>query len=503
MGGAFPQADELSPSVYDIAAVALVGGPQRPARVEWLVEHRTTPLTWGVDPQVNWHDAYLSTYAAALALFNAGRRSLAEPALSALASLVPSAPDGVRETLTFGGLVDTLDRLCTHRGWPVPRHPRPVRTVIERERGKWRRMRDWDHFLDPKRSIAGYCAERAYGDEEIDTGSFLEAFQVPNGSVANAPAASALFLLEAQRRTAHTAAERINRLRHYVHTCPLPVGYLDWVPHFTTAWTIMFEHAAGSAPSGESAALEALCNDLNHPSGLLCPVSTLGGGLAIPGDSDSTACAMLAARVMGRKVPDSHHLDRLYAPSQGCYRTFLFEHDASITTNIHVAAVLALDGRHDRLTQVLRWLTHAVTDGRTLCKWHLSPTYVRGELARITAGIGHPLAVPLCTQAAKTLLATQNPDGGWGLHGSTAEETGYAVHGLGAAAQSHARAYAPQTTDAFGVARTYLTTHQPQETALWLGKTLHCLRPLVPVLQYTALARIEQMTGSGHRGHVT
>ncbi|WP_171162112.1 hypothetical protein [Streptomyces sp. I05A-00742] len=493
MAGAFPQLDELSPSVYDVAAVSLAEGPQQPACVQWLTEHRTTPTSWGVPPEVNWYDCYLSTYAAALALYNAGRRSLAEPALSALAALVPPDPTGVLETLTFGGLVDALDRLCVQRGWPVPRHPGPVAAVVGRERAKWRRMRTWDRFLDPDRSIAGYCAERVYGDETIDAGAFLEAFQAPNGSVSNAPGASAFFFLEAQRRGKGVPPERIDRLRHYLHTCPVPVGYLDWVPHFTTAWSIMFEDAAGSAPAPDPAALDALCVDLAHPSGLLCTVSTLGGGLTVPGDSDSTACAMLAARIMGRKVPDSSRLDPLYAPSQGCYRTFLFEHDPSITTNIHMAAVLALDGRHDRLTRVLRWLNQAVGEGRTLCKWHLSPAYTHGELARVTAGIDHPLAAPLCIQAVGSLLATQNADGGWGLHNSTAEETGYAVHGLATAAHSHGPACTARTTDALGAAHTYLTIHRPRETALWLGKTLYCLRPLVPVLHRTALARIEQL----------
>ncbi|MFD9369244.1 hypothetical protein ACFWA6_16310 [Streptomyces sp. NPDC060020] len=490
------QPDALSPSTYDVAAVSLVDGPQRPACLQWLIENRTTPTTWGAPPEVNWYDAYLSTYAAALALYDAGHRSLAEPALTGLAALVPAAPAAVLETLTFGGLVDALDRLCAHRGWPLPEHPEPVRAVMDRERAKWGRMRAWDGFLDPARSIAGYCAERVYGDEQIDTASFLEAFQVPNGSISNAPAASALFLLEVERRGTNAASEDVERLRRYLHTCRVPLGYLDWVPHFTTAWTVMFEHAAGTNPTPAPAALDALSVDLNHPSGLLCTVSTLDGGLTIPGDSDSTACAMLAARITGRNVPDSTRLDTLYDPSQGCYRTFLFEHDTSTTTNIHVAAVLALDGRHDRLTEVLRWLTRAVAEGRTPCKWHLSPTYPHGELARVMASIDHPLAAALCTEAVETLLATQNPDGGWGLHGSTAEETAYAVHGLATAARSHAHAYAPKTTDALGAAHTHLTTHPPRQTPLWLGKTLYCLRPLVPVLHRTATAHAEQILSS-------
>ncbi|MGW8778874.1 hypothetical protein ACWGNM_12430 [Streptomyces sp. NPDC055796] len=319
--------------------------------------------------------------------------------------------------------------------------------------------------------------------------------QAPNGSISNAPAASAFFLLEVERRGKNATSEHVERLRRYLHTCRVPLGYLDRVPHFATAWTVMFEHVAGTTPTPAPAALDALRADLNNPSGLLCTVSTLDGGLTIRGDSDSdsTACAMLAARITGRSVPDSTCLDTLYDPFQACYRTFLFEHDPSTTTSIHVAAVLALDGRHDRLTQVLRWLTHAVAEGRTLCKWHLSPTYPHGELARITAGIDHPLAAALCTEAVETLLTTQNPDGGWGLYGSTTEETAYAVHGLATAAHSHARAHAPKAIDALGAAHTHLTTRPARQTALWLGKTLYCLRPLVPVLHRKATAHAEQM----------
>ncbi|MFI5672771.1 hypothetical protein [Streptomyces sp. NPDC051704] len=91
------------------------------------------------------------------------------------------------------------------------------------------------------------------------------------------------------------------------------------------------------------------------------------------------------------------------------------------------------------------------------------------------------------------MLATQNPDGGWGLHGSTAEETAYAVHGLATAARSHAQAYAPKITDALGAAHTHLTTHPPRQTPLLLGKTLYCLRPFVPVLHRTATAHAERM----------
>ncbi|WP_086821694.1 hypothetical protein [Allokutzneria sp. NRRL B-24872] len=483
----------LSPSVYDIAAVSLVPGPQQASCVEWLLRNRATTTTWGAPSAVNWYDAYLSTYAAAVAMREATWPELADRALGALSSLVPAKSSRVMETLTFGGLVEALDQYGGHRGWPVPAHPPAVRVIVDREAAKWRRMRTWDRFLDPDWSIAGYCAERVFGDTDVDLGAFLAAFQTSNGSIANAPGASALFFLELQRRNEPVAAERVERLRGYLHTRSAPeIGYLDWVPHFTTSWTVMFEHELGGVPDVPPAAADLFRADLNHPSGLMGSVGTVGD-TTIPGDADNTACAMLAAWVLDLPAPSSEaKLDLLYDHDQGCYRTFLFEHDPSLSTNIHVAAVLALENRADRLTQVLEWLTDAVTrEGTTLCKWHLSPIYAMGELARVAARIDHPLATDLHVTAIERLLLLRNADGGWGVHGSTAEETGYAVLGL-AAASATVGATGP-VPDALRRAHHYLTAHPPREVPLWLGKTLYCLRTLVPVLHRTALERIEQL----------
>ena len=486
------KASDLSPSVYDIAAVSLVPGPQQEGCVQWLLHNHATAATWGAPASVNWYDAYLSTYWAAVAMRNAERLELADRALAALPHLVPATPAGVMETLTFGGLVEALDRFCGHRGWPAPAHPSAVRAVVDREAAKWRRMRAWDRFLDPEWSIAGYCAERVFADTEIDVGEFLAAFQTGNGSIANAPGASALFLLELQRRGA-PADDQVERLRGYLHTRRAPeIGYLDWVPHFTTSWTVMFEHELGGVPDIPAAAAELFRADLNHPTGLMGSIGTVGD-TTIPGDVDNTACAMLAARILGLPTPTSAaKIDPLYDRDQGCYRTFLFEHDTSLSTNIHVAAVLALEHRTDRLTEVLTWLTEAVTrDGTTLCKWHLSPIYAMGELARVAATIDHPLATNLHATATARLLALHNTDGGWGVHGSTAEETGYAVLGL-AAGLATTGATGP-VPDTLRRAHHYLDAHPPREIPLWLGKTLYCLRTLVPVLHRTALARIEQL----------
>ncbi|MFD0357733.1 hypothetical protein ACFVHW_28955 [Streptomyces sp. NPDC127110] len=489
MKSELPPLADLSPSLYDIAVVSLVTGAQQAPCVDWLLEHATTAHTWGTSR--SWFDAYLSTYAAAVALRNAGMPQPADRAYAALPGMAPAGPSPTPETLTFGGLVDTLDRIGTARGWPLPDHPAPVRAIMDRERTKWERMRMWPDFYNPSLSIAGYCAERVYGDPAVDAARFLESFQAPNGSIANSPGASAVFLLECERRSGQFDAGRLDRLRQYLHSrVPENIGYLDRVPHFVTAWTVMFQRELGPAESPPCAphALDELSRDLFHPSGLLC---TVGAGATIPGDTDSTACGAIAATIAGRPAPKAAALDMMIG-SGGAYRTFLFEHDPSLTTNIHMAALLDLEGDHGRLLPVLRWLHQQTTQHPALvCKWHLSPAYMLGEMARVMSRIDHPLARSLCAGASERLSRTQNSDGGWGVDGSTAEEAAYAAIGLAAAAEHGLAGGDRERT--LRRAHGFLSTHEPQLTPLWLGKTLYCVQPLVHVLHTVAMRRTEAM----------
>ncbi|MFD4137281.1 hypothetical protein [Streptomyces goshikiensis] len=460
--------------------------------MDWLLKHATTAHTWGSGVPRCWFDAYLSTYAAAVALRNAGMPQPADRACASLPDMVPAGPSPAPETLTFGGLVEALDRISTAQGWPLPAHPSPVRAIMDRERAKWESMRLWPDFYNPSLSIAGYCAERVYGDTAVDAARFLESFQAPNGSIANSPGASAVFLLESERRGQPLDAGRLAQLRQYIHSrVPTNIGYLDQVPHFVTAWTVMFHHELGTSEPApcEPRALDELSRALSHPSGLLC---TVGAGATIPGDTDSTACAAIAATIAGRPAPKAATLDMMIGSGGDAYRTFLFEHDPSLTTNIHMAALLDLEGDHERLLPVLRWLHHQTTQRPSqVCKWHLSPTYMLGEMARVMTRIDHPLARSLCADASQRLSRQQNRDGGWGIDSSTAEETAYAAIGLAAAAEHGLAGRGWDQT--LRLAHGFLTTHEPQLTPLWLGKTLYCVQPLVDVLHTVAIRRTEAM----------
>ncbi|MFK0175335.1 hypothetical protein ACIQVR_05155 [Streptomyces xanthochromogenes] len=170
---------------------------------------------------------------------------------------------------------------------------------------------------------------------------------------------------------------------------------------------------------------------------------------------------------------------------------FLTDRDGR-TVALSVAALLHLEQDHRRLLSVLHWLqTQTTQQDAETCKWHLSPTYAQGEMARVMSRIDHPLAHSLCANASTRIIHTQNSDGGWGTGGSTTEETAYAAVGLAAAAEQGLTTTSWESS--LQQAHTFLSNHQPQLTPLWLGKTLYCVQPLVHLLHDTAIRRTETM----------
>jgi hypothetical protein len=105
---------DFSPSLYDIAVASLVNGPHQPAHLNWLFTHQNHDGSWGAPYEVSGYDNYISTYAAAVALRNADH-PLAESAFKLLSSRELWDVEKNPETLTFGGLIDVLDKYCRYR----------------------------------------------------------------------------------------------------------------------------------------------------------------------------------------------------------------------------------------------------------------------------------------------------------------------------------------------------------------------------------------------------
>jgi halimadienyl-diphosphate synthase len=466
--------DQLSQCMYSIAIAALVPGRHQAACLRWLRENYVN--TYSITAELSWQDTYISSYATALALWNAGDVNTADGILLALQ--VNRNESAKTETLTFGGLVGALDRFSMHAFGFAIQHSAAVQLVVESETRKWQALMKWDRFFNPEVSIAGFGAECLYG-LPIDLDLFVAAYSFPDGSITRSPAASAMTALN----YLHRGLTPPPALMAYIETLnpeARTVGVFDDLTNFLTAWTLLYD-------AGANHTLDYLPQVENLRVALARNPRIGAAGDFITPELDTGSVAMLA---VDWPVKARQQALEAVAPLMfdgRVYRTFLFERNASTTTNIHVLAAWPANPHAD---SIFGWLEEVLDDqlANWLCKWHVSPYYVVGEVGRLFAGMAHPVAEKLSRRAIEMLFRAQRDDGGWGILRATTEETAYAVLAL-------LRYYEDDPENVMLrqvlIAAYGFLNRSPDYTPLWIGKSLYCLRPLVRALQHIAREKIE------------
>jgi hypothetical protein len=456
--------DQLSQCLYSIAVASLVPGRHQDACLRWL--HTNYIENQNLRGELSWQDMYISSYATALALWRAGERNLSNGILLVLqANRNVSAKT---ETLTFGGLVGALDRYSmTELGFTIE-HTAAVRMVVESETRKWEALMKWDRFFDPDYSIAGFGAECLYG-LPVDLDRFVAAFGSPHGSITHSPAASAmtaLNFLHQGRMPPPTLLEYVESLNPEERT----VGVFDGLTNFLTAWTLMYADGADSS----LAHLEEV-QGLHQALERTPRIGAAGDTITPELDTGSVAMIGVNWPMEKRKAALERIAPLMY--DGRLYRTFLFERNASVSTNVHVLAAWP-DNPHAE--SILLWLDGLLDNHieNWLCKWHVSPYYVIGEVGRLLLNLAHPLAQELARRAIEKLFRTQREDGGWGVMRSTTEETAYAVLAL----CNYHMAYPDDMLRQILISAYVFLQNEPDYTPLWIGKSLYCLRPLVRAL---------------------
>lgn len=499
--------DDLSNSVFDIAIVALVNGTQQKNCIQWLKNNIHADGSLGCPKALSWYDNYICTYAASIAFRNAGLIQEYENCIKILPKIAEQKKPGdiESETLTFGGFIGALDRFAAERGLPVFSHNEAVAMIVQKEADKWTQLVQWKEFYNPKLSIAGYCGECAYHDNRVDFERFISAFQMGNGSIARSPASSAMVLLELEERPI-SLTNAFEKLKNYVYSCDpneRKVGYLDNVTYFTTAWALLDLSELDIPYTNPILAplnsrLEKMYNHfLKGDKGM---VTCLDANIA--GDADSTSCIMDALDYANYPVMDNvNKLEYLFNPQGNYYQTYAIERNPSISTNIHMLAVLA-KANSPHLTGVLNWLQDQCNQKEYVkCKWHTSQFYAMGELARSLGHIDHPIAKKLVLWAGNYLLTSQKTNGGWGTQSSSIEETSYAVLGL-------ARVYQILLNEgkenkniyqALLKAKHFLLHSTIEYQPFWIGPSLYCVRPLVPWVRDISILRIHMIQALHHK----
>jgi halimadienyl-diphosphate synthase len=491
---------KVAPSPYDtgrlVALAPWLAG--HAARVDYLCREQRADGSWGgqdgyeLVPTLSVTAAFLTELTRDVP--RGQRKRLARAVLRGFSALQLRLGEGVRVPDTIGvelvvpALLDELSQLLiTAAGDPflvdltadagrsLDLPPGFDRALIDRARIGLTERRL------PQRAWA--CLE-VFGPAAVAAPSVRPAM----GAVGCSPAATAAWLGGASgdpeaRLFLDTLQER--------HGGPVPV--ITPVTYFETAWVLNAFACAGMTPQVP----DTLLYRLEH--GLTPDGAPAGPGL--PADASDSAAVLAALMRQGRiRRPDC----LLGFQSDGYFKCFLDERNASVATNARVLEALAiyLTYRPDDWSRfgpaaatTAEWLLdHQHTDGSWWDKWHASP-YSSTAACVLALLLHHPASARIAIDNAVAWVCdTQRPDGSWGRWRGTVEETAYAVQILAKAARNERAAAAVIHACAFLASPPPLAEHPP----LWHGKDLCLPQMVVVALRASALrlgARVKQASG--------
>jgi hypothetical protein len=385
-------------SVYETARVAALApnAAGQDARIRFLLAQQRPDGTWGGPG----HYALVPTLSAVDALIAADTAPGA--VLAGIAALRAwqhrrhdALPDTVAVELIVPALTDSVNRRLKPHQRISFAHVDPAPLV---------RLR---------RQLASGAAvpEKLTHTLEVvpDLAPDLHTVRLVDGLVCASPAATAAWL------GGRTRAEFDAVLEHYGG----PVPAFHPITNFERAWVVSWLYGTGV--------------DIRQVP-LADPSAGVPTAPALPVDADTTAATMWGLALQG----SSHVPDALWQFKQDGHFTTWTDGESTLspTTNAHVLEALGVHRhRSTRIDQTIEevscWLLDVQgDDGSWLDKWHASPYYATCCCALALRRFGEPAAARGLGAAIDWILRTQRPDGGWGVWGSTAEETAYAVHVL-------------------------------------------------------------------------
>jgi halimadienyl-diphosphate synthase len=413
----------MGPSPYDIAWLARLpnensGHAHWPDLVDWLVEHQHPDGSWGSEI-VYYHDRIICTLTAAIALVEHGHSAQAQKAVQRAERylwlhlhFLPRDPaDLVGFELIFPSLLETARGL----GLEVPYHT----FGYGRIQSEKLRLIPPDMLYSPHVSLV-HSLEFLGRSGRADN---LRKAKAPNGSVGNSPATTAYYLLLAgDDPSAWNYLEAVRRNSGLVNIVyPFQTFNLTWVLNNLAYSGLPVRDLASSE------VWEGLAKEID-PDGV-----SFDPSFGVPDGDTTSVCARLLLAA-GYPV-DPCILQAFEDKNHTIFRTYRFERNPSVGTNVH-----ALEALHHmpeypnrRVMQeaiILMLLDQRRFDVYWTDKWHASPYYATTH-ALVGLLQGDFYLDYFCRPTVDWLLHTQRPDGSWGFYEqSTAEETAYAMTAL-------------------------------------------------------------------------
>lgn len=446
---------------YDTAWVARLA-PRYPGygfegALEWLRRNQYPDGTWG-GPLIQYHDRFVSTLAAIVALREVGRDPRDERRVkrgeNALWKIVGRLGRDDSDTIGFPIIAAALTREAARVGLDVPLPPirfagayrKKVQALLDSP------DRDWCA------STVSFSLE-ALRDALHETDMVLEG----NGSVSSSPSATAGYLLSVQNGTAAKSLEYLRAIQQADGSIPA-VAPIDL---FEIAWTINHLRLAG-AIEPDTPGVRPLLDELWR---VWSPAEGCGYSSYLSvADSDDTSMCFTVLRWSGYPVTPE-----IFEHYEGEDHFYCYHGETNPALSAHVRLLAALRSAEDHpwhtmwIDKIVNALHRFDENGSYWWdKWHSSPYYVSGVALHALLDVDDPLA----HSRLKWILRTQNDDGGWGYLGeSTAEETAYCLEAL-LHWTTHVETIDKTVLDA---AALYLQKQLQdyRETPLWIGKSLY------------------------------
>jgi halimadienyl-diphosphate synthase len=477
----------MGPSPYDIAWLARLRGARNgdvrwPDLIDWLVENQHPDGSWGGDI-VYFHDRIICTLAGAIALVENGHSAAALAAVRRAERYLWQhlhllLRDPV-ELVAFELLFPTLLETAREAGIEVPSHT-----------FGYGRIQSAKLRLIPPGMLYSPHVSTVHSLEFLGRSAdrdSLRRAQASNGSLGNSPAATAyLLLLDGQDEAALSYLEAVRQAMGHVNIVyPFRTFNLTWVlNNLVYTGLPITDFAEPEAWEGLRAEIE--------PNGVGADPS-----FGIP-DGDTTAVATRLLRSAGYDV-DPMVLAKFEDPERSIFRTYDFERNPSVGTNVHALEALHLMPDYPNRRQLQESIILMLLDQRKFDvywtdKWHASPYYATTH-AVVGLLQGDFYLDYFSRPTIDWLIHNQRPDGSWGFFDrGTVEETAYAMTAL-----LHYNRHRRMPADVLHRGAAFLASSIEQDDQahppLWIEKCLYVPYEIVQAAVLAALIEYEHAFG--------
>ncbi len=455
--------------------------PEFEASLEWLRQNQHTDGSWG-SPLAQYHDRFLSTLAAIVALKEVGRHPRdarrVQRGEDALWRIVGKLSKDDSDTVGFPLLSAALTQQGAALGLDVPNPPVRFAKAYQKKVQMLLNAPDRQLRTNPLiYSLEGLLSALTPHDDVFEA----------NHSVSISPSATAAFLLK--------YPETDNGAREYLQNVLAQntdggMSQFSPVDTYEVGWALNHLRLAGAITPNDPM-VRKLLDFLYHQWSPEAGTTTSRYSLTY--ESDNTSAAFTLLKWGGYNVSGDvfyyYELDDHFC----CYRG---ETNPSVSAMIRTLAALRFCEDHPDyqrwVGKIVDFLYKSDQNGSFwVDKWHSSPYYVTSIALNALRGIDDALA----RTRLKWVLRTQNDDGGWGYLGqSTPEETAYCLEALILWDRTMERLPATVIEDA---ARYLLrNTDFDQLVPLWIGKSLYTPTNIVKAAIWGALYAYESWKSS-------